>query len=663
MSRISAASSARTPSLTAPAVRLERRHAEVGLTGLTFGLLLLSLYGDSGVFSAQVMLAIHVVAFAAGGWYGVVDAIQSMRERRLDINFLMIAAAIGAAAIDHWDEGITLLFLFSLSNTLQNYAMERSRSAISSLVKLRPAEATLIRDGREERIAVERLQPGDRIRIRPGEMVATDGVVVDGQSELDQASVTGESMPVEKSPGDPVFAGTLNGTGSLEVEVVKAVTDSTLARMIQLVEAAQGQKAQSQQFLERAEGYYAVGVIGLALGSAVIPWLMGASFEESFYRAMVLLVVASPCALIIATPAALLSAIANGARKGVLFKGGAHLERLAQVRVVAFDKTGTLTRGELSVTDIVVSPSAPSGVSESELLATAAALESRSEHPIAKAVLAAARERGLELPDLHDFRTLPGRGVYARANGFLVWIGGERMYREHGEAIPDDLARMMKSLEADGKTVLLLHREVAREGGLGQHEGWGGWLGLIAVADSLRPQAAEAVEQLRRLGIRRVAMLTGDNAGAARQIGEAVGVDQFDAGLLPEEKVEVLGRLRREYGPVLMVGDGVNDAPALAAAHVGSAMGAAGSDVALETADLVFMSDDLLKVPYAIALSRRAERIMRQNVVFAIGVIGALSIAAMAYGLALPLGVVGHEGSTLIVVANGLRLLGFRQRM
>lgn len=663
MTSTSAAANARTSSPPATAGRLQRRHVEVGLTGLTFGLLLFSLYGDSGRWSVQAMLAIHVAAFSAGGWYGVVDAIRSMRDRRLDINFLMIAAAIGAAAIDHWTEGITLLFLFSLSNTLQSYAMERSRSAISSLVKLRPAEATLIRDGREERVAVERLKPGDRIRIRPGEMVATDGVVVDGQSELDQASVTGESMPVEKSPGDPVFAGTLNGTGSLEVAVVKAVTDSTLARMIQLVEAAQGQKAQSQQFLERAEGYYAVGVIGVALGCAVVPWLMGASFEQSFYRAMVLLVVASPCALIIATPAALLSAIANGARKGVLFKGGAHLERLAQVCVVAFDKTGTLTRGVLSVTDIIVSPSAPSGLSESDLLATAAALESRSEHHIAKAVLAAARQRGLGLPELRDFRTLPGRGVYARANGFLVWIGGERLYREHGEAIPDDLSRLMKSLEAEGKTVLLVHREVAREGGLGQHEGWGGWLGLIAVADSIRPEAAKAVDQLRKLGIRYVAMLTGDNPGAAKRIAEVVGVDQFDAGLLPEEKVEVLGRLRREYGPVLMVGDGVNDAPALAAAHVGSAMGAAGSDVALETADLVFMSDDLLKVPYAIALSRRAARIMRQNVVFAIGVIGVLGVAAMAYGLALPLGVVGHEGSTLIVVANGLRLLGFRPRM
>lgn len=659
MSQLSAVIPTRN-NAAAPTKHVDRRRLEVSFTCLTLFLLILSLLGTSQAWNATLLLAIHVTAFAAGGWYGLCDAIQSLRERRLDINFLMIAAAIGAACINQWHEGITLLFLFSLSNTLQSYAIDRSRSAISSLMKLRPSEATLIRAGRELKVSVESLRTGDTVRVRPGEMLATDGVIRDGNSELNQASVTGESMPIDKGPGDPVFAGTLNGTGSLVVEVTKPATESTLAKIIQLVESAQAQKARSQALLDQFEGYYAGFVVAFAIAAALVPWAMGGRIEESFYRAMVLLVVASPCALIIATPAAILSAIASGARKGVLFKGGAHLERLAQVRVVAFDKTGTLTTGNLVVTNVELSPSSPEGIGEGELLAIAAALESRSEHPIAKAVIAEAQKRGLVLPELRDFRTIPGRGVHARANGFLVWIGGERMYREHGESIPDDLAKRMRSLESEGKTVLLIHREVSRNGDVGNHEVWGGWLGLIAVADSVRVGAKETVDRLRKLGIRHVVMLTGDNPAAAERIGQQVGVDEVFAQLLPEEKVEALKRVEQSHGPVLMVGDGVNDAPALAAAHVGSAMGAAGSDVALETADLVLMSDDLARIPYAIALSRRAERVVRQNLIFAVCVIAVLVASAMVLGLALPLGVVGHEGSTLIVVANGLRLLGFR---
>lgn len=660
MSQISAAIHSKEATPTRPNASATRQQVELAFTATTLGLLILSYFGESRGWSTESRLAINLGAYIAGGWFGVFDAIRSLQKRRLDINFLMVAAAIGAAFIDQWHEGITLLFLFSLSNTLQSYAIERSRSAISGLMRLRPSEATVVRGDHEVKTPVESLRAGDLVRLRPGELVATDGVIRDGHSELDQSSVTGESVPVDKGPGDAVLAGTLNGTGSMLVEVTRAVTDSTLAKLIRLVESAQAQKARTQQYLDRIEGLYAGVVVTTAAAVALAPWFWGGDLAASFYRAMVLLVVASPCALIIATPAAILSAIANGAMRGVLFKGGVHLERLAQVRVVAFDKTGTLTTGNLVLTDFELSATAPTGFTKSELLATAAALESRSEHPIAKAILKAASDEGAEPPALQDFRILPGRGVHARADGYLVWIGGERMYREHGERIPDEMARRMARLEAQGKTVLLLHREISREGRVGNHEDGGGWLGLIAVADSVRPEAAEAIRRLRKLGIKRVVMLTGDNPAAAHSIAKSVALDEFHAQLLPEEKVKVLKEIEQEYGPVLMVGDGVNDAPALAAAHVGSAMGAAGSDVALETADLVLMADDLAKVPYAIGLSRRAARVVRQNLAFAVGVIVLLIIAAMGFGLALPLGVIAHEGSTLLVVANGLRLLAYR---
>ena len=660
MSQISAAIHTKQSTAARPNSAANRQQIELAFTATTLGLLVMSYFAESRGLSTETRLAINLGAYIAGGWFGLFDAIRSLRQRRLDINFLMIAAAIGAAFIEQWHEGITLLFLFSLSNTLQSYAIERSRSAISGLMRLRPSEATIVRGAHETKVAVESLRAGDLVRLRPGELVATDAVIRDGYSELDQSSVTGESVPVDKGPGDAVLSGTLNGTGSMLVEVSRAVTDSTLAKLIRLVESAQAQKAKTQQFLDRIEGIYAGVIVTAAAAVALAPWFWGGDLAASFYRAMVLLVVASPCALIIATPAAILSAIANGAMRGVLFKGGVHLERLAQVRVVAFDKTGTLTTGDLVLTDVELSATAPTGFTESELLATAAALESRSEHPIAKAVLKAASDKGMEPPALQEFRILPGRGVHARADGYLVWIGGERMYREHGETIPEDLSQRMARLEEQGKTVLLIHREISREGRVGNHEDWGGWLGLIAVADSVRPEAGEAIRQLRKIGVNRVVMLTGDNPAAAEFIADSVEVDEYHAQLLPEEKVEVLKQTERKYGPVLMVGDGVNDAPALAAAHVGSAMGAAGSDVALETADLVLMSDDLAKVPYAIGLSRRAECVVRQNLAFAVGVILLLIVAAMGFGLALPLGVVGHEGSTLLVVANGLRLLAYR---
>ncbi len=668
--------------------RIDRRAIELLLTTSTLALLAMSFIGEALSWPRQLVVAINVAAYATGGYYGVRDTIASLSARRLDINLLMILAALGAAAVDQWHEGIILLFLFSLSNTLQTYAMERSRNAIRKLLKLRPTQTTVLRDGEASIIPVDALRTGDVMLIRPGEMIAADGIIREGRSDLDQASVTGESMPVEKGPGESVFAGTLNGSGALEVKVSRPVKESTLERIIQLVEQAQAQKASTQSLLERIEGPYAMLVIAGATLAAVLPPLFfGADLRSSFYRAMVLLVVASPCALIISTPAAILSAIANAARRGILFKGGAHLERLAGVKVVAFDKTGTLTSGKLRVTDVVPfehNNSLPgeaalrgpgrSGTSQSpaahhnpsvgndELLALAAALESRSEHPIARAVGKEAQQRGLTLPSLEDFRNLPGRGIHARADGFLVWIGGERMYREHGETVPPALLEEKSRLESEGKTVLLIHRELERSGSVGVHEAEGGWLGLIAVADTVRPEARRAVAALKALGIRHTVMLTGDNPQVAATIARQVGVDEFLADLLPEEKVTAIHKLRERHGSLLMVGDGVNDAPALAAADVGAAMGAAGSDVALETADLVLMSDELEKVAYALQLGSRCRRVVKQNLTFSLAVILMLIVSALEWNLALPVGVVGHEGSTLLVVANGLRLLAFSGR-
>jgi len=640
-----------------------RRRVEASLTAATLALLLTSYAGHALGWPGRLLLVIHVAAYVTGGWFGIRAAAASLREGRLNIDFLMILAALGAAAIDRWHEGTTLLFLFSLSNTLQDYAMQRSRDAISGLLKLRPTQACVRRDGIESRVPIESLRAGDIMIVRPGEMLAADGVVRLGLSDLNEASITGESVPVEKGPGEPVFAGSINGEGALEVELTRAASDSTLARITQLVESAQSQKARTQRFLDTFESFYAVGVVmASALAIAVPVLLLRHPFADSFYRAMVLLVVASPCALVISTPASILSAIANGARRGVLFKGGAHLENLAETRVVAFDKTGTLTHGRLRVTDVVTAERTAPGIDADGVLAAAAALESRSEHPISHAILSAARARGLRIPDLSDFKNLPGRGVHARADGFLLWIGGERMYREHGESVPEDLLARKAELERQGKTVLVLHRELERRGSIGTHEVSGGWLGLIAVADTVRDDAAACVRRLRELGVQRVIMLTGDNPDVAAEVARQTGVDEYLADLLPEEKVDAVRRLRERYGAVLMVGDGVNDAPALAVANVGAAMGAAGSDVALETADLVLMSDDLGRIPYALELARRSRRIVWQNICFALAVIIVLIVSTFGFSLPLPLGVVGHEGSTLLVVANGLRLLAFRAR-
>jgi len=611
---------------------------------ITLTAIILSLVGEWADWPWQAISALGVIAYATGGYFGVRASLESLKQRQLDIDFLMVTAALGAAAVGEWRDGAILLFLFSLSNVLQDYAIGRSRRAIQALFALHPEEAHVRRGETVETVPIGELTMGQTVLIRPGERIPVDGEVVAGGSSVDQAPITGESMPVEKGIGDKVFAGTLNQQGSLDVRVTQLASDSTLSRIIKMVEEAQGRKAPTQRFLDDFEQYYALGVIGAALLVMLVPWLaLGWTFDDSFYRAMVLLVVASPCALVISVPAAFLSAIAAGARRGVIFKGGVHLEQMAEIKVVAFDKTGTLTAGTPAVTDIHTF----NGYGEDELLRAAATVEARSEHPLSQAVRRAAESRDLALGEVADFSADTGRGVTGVVDGEVVRVGNRRYIEECAGRPPDGLLAVHDRLESEGKTVLLVCNG-------------GGWMGALAVADEIRPQSATIVDELHAAGIERVVMLTGDNASVGEAIGQQAHIDQVHAGLMPADKATIMEQLEREVGPVAMVGDGVNDAPALAAATVGIAMGAAGTDVALETADVVLMGDKLEAIPYAIKLSRRARRVVWQNITFALAVIVVLVLGAFIIDLPLPVGVIGHEGSTVIVVLNGLRLLAGR---
>lgn len=639
----------------------ESRTLEVVLTATTLVCLIASIAVEK-MGHADWSMPFNLAAYAAGGYSTLRSSAAKIFRLELDVELLMVIAAIGAALLGNWHEGMILLFLFSLSDTLQDFAMDRSRRAIKKLLKLRPTDARVIRDGVEVTIPAKDLVPGDHMIVRPGEMLAADGTIHSGESDLNEASITGESKPVDKGPGAAVFAGALNGAGSLDIIVTRAAEDTTLAKIVQMVESAQSQKSRTQRLLDDVENYYAWTVIASSLLLILVPWLfMDTDFTTSFYRGMVLLVVASPCALVISTPATVLSAIACGARHGLLFKGGVHLENLAEVKVACFDKTGTLTFGKLKVTDVVPGAGTDTARREAELLGMAAALEQRSEHPIARAIVAAAAERGLALPPMTHFTNLPGRGAHATVDGLLVWIGGERLFLEHGEKIPEFLQSEQARLEGEGKTVLLVHRELSRDAGVGVHDRDGGWVGLVAVADTVRPEAKAVMAALKKAGIQRTVMLTGDNVSVAAMVAKECGVDEFHAALLPDEKVALLHRLQKDVGPVLMVGDGVNDAPALAHATVGLAMGGAGSDVALESADAVLMGDDLRKIPFAVRLSRRTVRVVEANLAFALGVIVLLVASTFLFKLQMPFGVVGHEGSTLLVALNGLRLLGTRE--
>jgi Cd2+/Zn2+-exporting ATPase len=626
----------------------------------TLVFMLLGGFGPQIGLPAQMSPWFFLAAYLAGGWHGAWHGVRSLLSGMVDVDLLMILAALGAAYVHHAFEGAMLLFLFSLSHTLQELAIERSRSAISALMKLRPETALCRRGGETVILRVEELVVGDFVLVRPGESIPVDGVVIEGTSSVNQASITGESLPIDKAPGDSLFAGTLNEHGGLEVRVTRPATESTLAKLVALVEQAQGQKAASQRFLERGEKFYALGVILFTLALIFVPYyVFHQAFQPTFYRAMTVMVVASPCALVISTPATILSAIANAARRGVLFKGGVFLEKTAGLEIVAFDKTGTLTEGRPVVTDIhvITSPgetAAQVSCSQEELLWLAAAVEARSEHPIARSIVAEARRRFMPIEPCKKFQSVAGHGVSAEVCGRRIAVGNLKYFDGYESPERSALEEQMDRMQDLGKTGMLVGEIVGEELAPSVR-----YLGFLAVADKVRPEAREIVARLRELGIRHLVMLTGDGPRVAAAVAKACGIDEVHADLLPQDKVRVIQRLK-EKGRTAMIGDGVNDAPALATADVGVAMGAAGTDVAMETADVVLMSDALDAVPFTLSLSRHVLHVVYQNLIFALAVIAVLIVGALGWALPLPLGVVGHEGSTVLVCLNGLRLLRFR---
>jgi Cd2+/Zn2+-exporting ATPase len=526
---------------------------------------------------------------------------------------------------------------------MEHFAMNRARQAIRALGSIVPKVARIRRGGSEIEVPVEELRIGDIAIVRPGERLAVDGRIQQGHSAIDQSPITGESVPVEKREGDEVFAGSINGDGALEVEVTKLAEDSTMARVIEMVEEAQTQKSPTQTFTDKFERVFVPCVLGGVVLAAVIPPLFGMAWHTAILRALSALVAASPCALALSTPSAVLAGIGQAARHGVLIKGGVHLENLGSLRALALDKTGTITRGRPEVTDIVMANGAP----EAELVRLAAAVETRSNHPLALAVVRKAGVMQLDLPAAGELRNIQGRGVESEVDGHLIRIGNLKMLEEAGIAVPGELAERAHALSETGKPIMLVAR--------GQEV-----LGALALADEIRPETKAALEKLRAIGIRDLVMLTGDNARVAENIAGNAGVTDFRADLMPGDKVIALKELLHKYGQVAMIGDGVNDAPALATATVGIAMGAGGTDVALETADVALMADDLSKLPFAVGLSRRSRAIIKQNVFIALGVI-ALLVPSTLFGWAnISLAVIFHEGSTLVVVFNALRLLGYR---
>lgn len=628
-------------------------------SALGSGLLMLIAWGTAP-YLGTLSIMLYIVAYAVGGWTKAKEGIETLvKERDLDVNLLMIAASLGAAAIGYWNEGAMLIFIFALSGALESYATERSHKDISSLLALKPETALRIEDGQMNLVAIDDLQPGDLLLVKPGELIPADGVVYRGSSFINQSSITGESLPVDKVAGDEVYAGTVNGEGALYVEVTKSAEGSLFGKIIKMVEEAQAEVPDSQRFMERFEGIYARIVVGVTLlVIAGAPLLLGWTWNEAFYKAMVFLVVASPCALVSSIMPVMLSAMSSSARRGILFKGGAHMENMARTRVVAFDKTGTLTMGTPQVTDIITAEH----VDRTQLLAAAAAIENLSMHPLARAIVDQANMENITLQEAEHVQALTGWGIEGTINGVVWSIGktdvlGSMQLEEMKDSNVDDPdehgANLMKvssewgdvcsCLEGEGKTV----SAVMADGEL---------VGLIAMRDTVRPQAAAAVKKLEAMGVK-VAMLTGDRARSASVIARETGVSMVYADLLPGDKVKQVQALRKQYGPVLMVGDGVNDAPALAAATVGMGMGLSGSGTALEVADAVLMNDNIEEIAWVIGQARRAQRTVKQNMFFAITVILALIAGNFLQDVALPLGVVGHEGSTILVILNGLRLL------
>lgn len=594
--------------------------------------------------SEWITTPLFLAAYLFGGWDIARHAVHALLEKHFDTDLLMVLAALGAGALGEFFEGGLLLFLFSLGHALEEMALDRARDAVRKLGDLAPKTALVRRDGKEVELSVEQLIVEDTVIVRPGVRIPVDGAILSGASSVNQAPVTGESVPVEKAVGDKVFAGTVNGDGALEVKVTRLAKDNTLARVMQMVEEAQTQKTRTQQMTEKFTRWFVPAVlIGVAL-MIVVPPLLGGTFRDSFLRAMTLLVACSPCALALGTPSAMLASIAQAARKGLLIKGGAHLETLGAVTTIAFDKTGTLTHGQPEVTDVIT---AEANRNADEFLATAAAVESRSGHPHAQAIVRAANQRSLTLPSAGELTSFTGRGIRSTVNGADVLIGNRKLFDEFSVTVPETLRAQMESLEADGKTTMIV--------GIG-----GAAAGVIALADTPRADAKATLQRLKQLGIRQTLLLTGDNRRVGEKMASLLGLDAVRAELMPEDKVTAIRELAAGE-TVAMVGDGVNDAPALAAASVGIAMGGAGTDVALETADVALMGDELSKLPFAVGLGRATRRVVFQNLAISALVIAFLIITSILGVVGIGLAIVFHEGSTLVVVANSLRLLAYRE--
>ena len=634
--------------------------AEVIFAALCGVTLLLGWLGPKyGILSEQSGFGLLLAAYFFGGYFTLREAIEKIAKGQFQIDFLMLVAATGAAILGEWAEGAFLLFLFSVGHALENYAMGRARNAVAALADLTPDEALVRRGDKTETVLIENLLVGDIVVVRSNERLPADGFVVKGSSAVNQAPITGESAPVDKLPVDDpayaaenldkltpqtrVFAGSINGSGSLDVQVTKLSGESTLARVVTLVAEAQTRQSPTQNFTKKFEKIFVPCVIALAFVTSFAFLILDETAADSFYRAMAVLVAASPCALAIATPSAVLSGVARAARGGVLIKGGAPLEAMGHLDAIAFDKTGTLTIGEPHLVEIT-----PYGdATETELLQVSAAVEMLSDHPLAQAVVRDVKTRLGDLPsEASDFANIIGQGVSAKVDGNVVHIGKTALFESaEGLPLPDDLRATVEAMSQNGRTTMIV-----RSGDR--------YLGAIGLMDTPREDARSVIAALRDLGLKRMMMISGDNQNVADAVAKEVGLDTAFGDLMPEDKVTKIATLKAEGG-VAMVGDGVNDAPAMANATVGIAMGAAGSDVALETADIALMADDLQTLPFAVGLSRKTSRIIRLNLWFSLGVV-ALLIPATLFGLGIGPAVLVHEGSTLVVVANALRLLAFK---
>lgn len=614
----------------------ENKNTMVSLFFLLFGYISSFTAGES----SPATITIFALSILIGGYDLFKVGLKNLTRLEFDMKTLMTVAIIGAAIIGEWGEGAVVVFLFALSEALEGYSMEKARQSIRSLMDIAPDTAIIKRGKQEFEIAVEDIQVGDIMIIKPGQKVAMDGEVIKGQSSINQAAITGESIPVHKATGDEVFAGSLNEEGFLEVRVTKLAEDTTIAKIIHLVEEAQAERAPSQQFVDKFAKYYTPAVMIIALLVAVIPpLLMGGEWPEWIYRGLAVLVVGCPCALVISTPVAIVTAIGHAAKNGVLIKGGIHLEETGRLKVVAFDKTGTLTEGKPEVTNIA----SLSNMSKNDILAISAAIETFSQHPLASAILRkAAKEKAAEYT-AEDFQSYTGKGAKAVINKTVYYIGSPKLFEEM-LSIPEDVQNQITDLQSQGKTVMLVGTQEEVKG-------------YLAVADQVRKSSLSIIQKLQKLGVEKTVMLTGDNQATGKAIGTQLGLSDVKAELMPQDKLEAIKSLREQYSKVAMIGDGINDAPALASATVGIAMGGAGTDTALETADIALMADDLEKLPYTIALSRKTLNVIKQNITFAFGLKLLALLLIIPGWLTLWMAIFADVGSTLIVVLNSMRLM------